>query len=773
VNNDRSLYEEALKQGHSYSWDQRWNEAINEFQRAIDHIPDEPAPYAGLGMAYFEEGDLEQSLSNYKLAARYSRGEMIYLKHVADVQERLGHLHDAGQTYMAIGEIQLRRRKLDEAVGNWLRAVRLEPNLISGHQRLAAVYKRQGLTQNAVREYLAIARIYSFRGEKGKALKACQLALELEPRNPDVITAMELVEQGEALISEDEEDLPAPAPEEIPISGIVERAVTALEANRRGITGIDSADTARNPVESAQKIALEQLAKGIFNSLDIDSEESILQQDGISALERDALISQALDFQTRGMVTEAVSCFERALDGDVTNRAANFCLGILYQSQSRLEKAIGQFQLSKEDELFSLASHYAIGDCYRAVNKTRLAIQNFVTVLKIIDLGMASSGETERVIELYDYLASDLLSSGDPRKSANFIDALLAFLGKLGWQESVRTSRDRLDDLSYDGQVFILGDILTAGSTQVLESLHLSQQYAKRGKYDTAVEEAYRAIQLSPDFLPSHLQLAQIMADQDRVDNAVKKFVMIGDTYNVRGDLKSAVDAYEKALELSPSDTETRTQLIDLLLRNQQLEKAIEHAITLGETYYSLAQVDMARQAYVEALTFTAQLPEGQHFRPELLRRIADIDMQRLDWKEAIAAYSELSKSNPEDEQAALTLVELFFKVNQTDLALGWLDQFFITLVRNRKGARIPTLLAELVEQRPGEPGLVDRLARLYIKNERIEDAIQIYDRLGEHQLESNDRSGAARTIEMILELNPEDAEPYQQLLEQLREGTP
>jgi tetratricopeptide (TPR) repeat protein len=248
---------------------------------------------------------------------------------------------------------------------------------------------------------------------------------------------------------------------------------------------------------------------------------------------------------------------------------------------------------------------------------------------------------------------------------------------------------------------------------------------------------------------------------------------MIGDTYNVRGDLKSAVDAYEKALALSPSDIDTRTQLIDLLLRNQQLEQAISHAITLGETYYSLAHVDMARQSYVEALTFTAQLPDGQQFRPELLRRIADIDMQRLDWKEAIAAYSELSKSDPEDEQAALTLVELFFKVNQPDLALGWLDQFFIKLVRNRKGTRIPTLLQELVEQRPGEPGLVDRLARLYLKNEQIESAIELYDRLGEEQLESNDRIGAIKTIKMILELNPQDADSYHQLVERLRDDTP
>ena len=90
-------------------------------------------------MAYFELGELEKSLENYKLAARFSKGDMIYLKHVADVQERLGQTRDAAQTYMAIGEIQLRRRRLDEAVGNWLRAARLDPNLIGARRRLASL----------------------------------------------------------------------------------------------------------------------------------------------------------------------------------------------------------------------------------------------------------------------------------------------------------------------------------------------------------------------------------------------------------------------------------------------------------------------------------------------------------------------------------------------------------------------------------------------------------------------------------------------------------
>ena len=110
--NDRTRYEDALNRGHSYSWDQNWEDAIREFEAAIKEFPNEPAPYAGLGMAYLEQNKLGKALENYKLAARYSRGDIIYLRQVADVQERLGLQEEAGKTYMAIGELELNRKRL-------------------------------------------------------------------------------------------------------------------------------------------------------------------------------------------------------------------------------------------------------------------------------------------------------------------------------------------------------------------------------------------------------------------------------------------------------------------------------------------------------------------------------------------------------------------------------------------------------------------------------------------------------------------------------------
>ncbi|HIP73490.1 MAG TPA: hypothetical protein EYH05_19100, partial [Anaerolineae bacterium] len=62
------------------------------------------------------------------------------------------------------------------------------------------------------------------------------------------------------------------------------------------------------------------------------------------------------------------------------------------------------------------------------------------------------------------------------------------------------------------------------------------------------------------------------------------------------------------------------------------------------------------------------------------------------------------------------------------------------------------------------------RLSRLYIQQKRPEKAIELLDRLGEAQLEANDKAAAIETIEKIMALNPPNRASYQQLLSQLRQ---
>lgn len=751
---NRAQFEEALNRGHTYSWDQKWTEAIQEFEIAISEVANEPAPYAGLGMAYLELNQLNEALENYKLAARFSRGDVIYLRQVADVQERLNQYGEAGKTYMAIGEIELNRRKLTEAMDNWNRAVRLEPDLLRAHQRLASIYQRQGSVHNAIREYLAMARILNSQGESDKALQACQLALKLDPRNAEVLTAIEQLRSGEKLTGES--DAPAYQSSDS-ISEVAQHMAAALQEQEEGI---GSATEAASPVQDARRLASEKLAQDLFADEDGDLDAQTLQLT--------TLISKALDFQTRGMTNEAISAYEEVMGLGLNNTAAHFNLGLLYQDKLRFEDAIREFELSVQDHDFRLASHFSLGECHRARGRIEKALEHFINVLKIVDLATVQHSQADRLIELYENLADSLMAQGERDQASAFANALVEFLSHKGWEDKAKEARGRLDTIS-DSGMMILGDMLTAGSEQVLESLYLSQEYARRGMYDTAIEETYRAIQLSNDYLPAHIQLGDLLGQQGRRKTAAQKFMTVADTYRNRGDVNGSILSYEKAVEMKPLDLTIRGRLIDMLKQHGQIDRSLEHYLAMGDAYYQLAQVDKARDTYQEALKLAPRGAPEHNWKARFLRLAAEIDMQRFDWRRALAAYKELRQLDPEDERTAITLVDLYYKVGQPINAVGMLDNYLKQLVRGGRGAKVVGILEDMVRQRPSDKNLVDRLSRLYLQQKRKEKAIELLDKLGEAQLEANETKAAYKTIEKILTLNPPNAASYQQLLAQLQ----
>jgi tetratricopeptide (TPR) repeat protein len=261
------------------------------------------------------------------------------------------------------------------------------------------------------------------------------------------------------------------------------------------------------------------------------------------------------------------------------------------------------------------------------------------------------------------------------------------------------------------------------------------------------------------------------MVKQDRTQIAITKFLTIGDTYQVRGDVNGAISNYERAVELSPMDLSNRARLIELLVQQGYIDRALDQYIIMGEAYYNLAENDKARETYLEALRLAPKGSEDRKWRSKFLRAIADIDMQRLDWKRALAAYNEISASDPDDDSVVLTLVDLYYKVGQSSSALRQLDRYLVRLVRKGQGKRIEKILVDLVERRPADAGLADRLTRLYVRQGRNEEAVKLLDKLGEAQLEAGENEQAVETLQRILQLDPPNSGSYRQLLQRLRQG--
>lgn len=354
--NEQAVYEKALQEGATHSEQGNWSAALAAYGRAVQVNPGSAAAYAGVGEACIGLRRLDRALTCYKQAVQLSRGEIAYLQKVADIQERLGQLSEAGRTYMAAGELALRRQLWDQAISNWERAVRLEPHLLGGHKRLAMTFQRQGNTRAAVREYLAIARILQTQGEQERALQMCRAALRLEPGNQDVRTAVSLIIHGEKAFAPEEEEMAAG--EE---TAVVEKPDTIATALRQMATVFESQTAdwraqhepakVEDPTEQARHLAQTQLAEEIFRDEDSDEETGEM-----SKLERDALLGQGIDFQTRGLPAEAIRCYEQVVAAGLQLPALHFTLGYLHFQQQNLKPAQRYLTLAAQSQPYAEAS---------------------------------------------------------------------------------------------------------------------------------------------------------------------------------------------------------------------------------------------------------------------------------------------------------------------------------------------------------------------------------------------------------------------------------
>src|SRR5207248_1542677 len=100
----------------------------------------------------------------------------------------------------------------------------------------------------------------------------------------------------------------------------------------------------------------------------------------------------------------------------------------------------------------------------------------------------------------------------------------------------------------------------------------------------------------------------------------------------------------------------------------------LEHQLALADGYYQLARLDDARRVYRETLKLAPKGSTARGWAPLILHRMGDMCLQTLDWREALLIYEQLRKLVPSDEEARLSLIELYYKVGQPQKGLAELE---------------------------------------------------------------------------------------------------
>ena len=730
---NRAVFNDAIKKGHNAAWDGKWAKAATEYRRALAEFPDDVNIQSSLAHALEELGQWESALREYQHLAQAQPRDPVLLARVAALLQKLQRPAEAAGTYVQAADLYAAIKLTSRAIEAWRKAAELEPDRADIHQKLIEVYTRTGQRPAASLEQLALAWLYKKRGDKAKVLSAAEQALTLDPNNA----------AARAFIDE------------------------MMQSEMQASANLSS------PVDEAEKTALSRLAETLLEARDTNR-ESIEERQAetpprISQEEVDALIARAVDAQMRHRVADAIEAYRKLMSEGIARPEVKFNLGLLYFETMRYDDAIRLLSEAVDDDHFALASHFALGQCFRAQGKMDRAVEQFLEVVKIVDLSNVRRDQADDLIRVYEELAGSFAAQGDRAQAERFSQTLEEFLSGRGWEDKVQQARQQLEAIKEEGeQVSLVEAIEVRESDKVLEALALSQEYLRRDKLGAASEECLHAIELAPSYLPAHVRLAEIMVKQDRLAEANTKFQVLAELYIIRGDPKRAEASYHNALRIAPDDVGTRSRLIDLLVQQNASEEALEEYLNFGDSYARVNQVGKALEKFSEGVRLATRTSNTGRSALTLRHRLAEMRGRQNDFKGALTAYQDIRQHSPDDERAQFYIVDLEFRLNQPNAALRDLEEWLARYQTRNEPEKTVAVLEALTQSYPNEPDLAMRLAQHYIATGATDKAVTALDTLGEAQLSAGNQRGAATTIRQIIELKPPRVEDYQKLLREI-----
>ncbi len=740
---NRQVFDQAMNAGHSSAWDQDWNKAITSYARAIQEIPESPDAHVSLGFALLQSARLADALKVYERACRLAPDDPVPLEKSADVLERLGRLQEAAQRYIQVADIYLGKRDLEKAIGNWERATLLTPGLLNIHYRLAQAYERTGRKRPAVLQYLTLAFNFQRAEDKPKALQAIERALRLEPSNPQVLNAKRAIEAGELM--------PVPkAPDE---AGTGNQASAAREADM--LLFADQPTTAQanpdGPLGEAVEVAMAALAEML-----LDGDFSTI-----------GAASQGISSHKLGETEQAIAAFKKAESLGMRSLPLYMCLAFEYTKLEKWPEAQKYLERVQGEKEYAAGAAHGLGKMYMALNQPGKASNFLIKALQLADTGLAMNpDEASQLTAVYTSLHQTREGMQESDLSA-MNEQFAKWLVGPDWKVRIPETRRSLNArLTTSKSVEELKYYVT--NTQIVDIVTGIDRLIRQGKLDLAMEEAFRAIVIEPLSLPVHQRIAQVLMEGGKVQQGIEKYNMVAQSFLVRDDRSSAADILNEVIKVAPMDTSLRTSLIELLEREEEWGRVLEEYVGLADAYYQLADMEQARATYQEALKIAQRVNSRPDTRAEILHRVADIDLSRLDLRQAQRSYEQVRTLLPDDERARRALIDINYRLNNPLEAVKELDALLRMFAQTKRGELILSTLEGLVQSRSDDMALRSRLAAVYKQIKRKEDAIAQLDVLGELQLEAGLYQDACATVKQIIALGPENLEQYKQLLSQL-----
>jgi len=764
-------FKKAMNDGHSAAWDQDWNKALAFYQAALVEFPQDAKALISLGMTLFELQRLEEALQAYYSVARLTPEDPIPFERIAVISERLGQLKTASQAAMQAADLYIKNHNVDKAIENWKVVTQITPENGQAHLNLAMVQTRLGKNTAAGMQYLALAAVLQRSGNTARAGQMIARSMELMPNSPEARQASSLLRSGQLL--------PMPARPKGGTGPLRMESIHQLESSRTNETSLD-------PISAARKTALTELAELLFDYSELSDDEPKPSRRGMSSIVKGtgALLlkkgdspvillhlGQAIDAQLNENDDQAADELEKALEAGYSHAALFFDLGFLRSRGDRLESALRNLEHAVGHPHYSLGSRLLMGQILRKMNRLNEASIHYLEALKLADLKTVPEQMAEPFDQAYETIKETQAQQSDPVELEKVCAAIDDLLNQKGWEAVVTRRREQMPANPDDPTPVPLAEvIIQARTSYVIEAMSNVRNLTRDGYMRSAMEEAFNTLQTAPSYLPIHQLIADLLVQEGRQEDAISKLTVVARAYAARGESKQSARTWQKVVRLAPMDIPSRTRLIDQLLVIGQPEAALKEYLELAGLYYHQADLDLAHKTYATALKLCQESKVDSDWNIRILKHMADIDLQRLDWRQACRINEQIRTLRPDDMTARKQIVDLNIRLQQFGLAEAEIEDYLARLEASGARASAIPFLEALLKDYPRQAFLLKSMAAVYASDGQVNQAIDSLDKLGDLCLENGDTQSAIQAMEKIISLNPPNVSDYRAALASLKE---
>jgi tetratricopeptide (TPR) repeat protein len=712
------VYKKAMTQGHSAAWDQDWKQAASFYRKALGEFPKDAQALASLGLALIELQQYAEALQIYKQAVESSPDDPAPYDRISLLSESSEDLEPFLSASLRAADLYLQRGEYEKAIENLSRVSRRDLDNREAHSHLAVIYERLGRKQQAVVEYMAVASLFQRSQDLDRANQALQRALLISPNSREVKQAIQML--GESRM------LPKPTR-----SKAATGPLKSLPVEPEGKKALETETEAGDPVVQSRDKALANLAALIFEEKEL---EQILvepvrpakkewkfkpgRRGGERKLDRSTVvlhISQMVDFHARGQMKEAGEELEQVLAAGLESEAVFFGLGYLFSKVGELDKAEHYLKYSLRSEVYALASHLLFGLIYSQTDRIDQAALEYLEALKLAEVQVVPAGQADGFRKRYDVLIAKEAKRDDLQAKGLLCESISSLLLQSNWRDRLTNARRELSIEMENILPVPLGELLAeTGNSKVIDSIATINRLARAGNLRSAMEEVLFALMYAPTYLPLHIIQGEILLREDQVLKAVEKFRVVAQVYESRGETNLAIELLRRIIHLAPMNIESRSQMIDMLVIRKDGEAAVDELVGLANVYYDLADLDRAQETYKKAFLLASQYSLSPKIRVPILHQIADIQLQCLDWRNALLVYEQVRDLDTEDEKARANLVQLNMRLGQKNKAMEELINYLSLLIKQGQQEQAILFVEKLASDNPDQENLQRILADLY-----------------------------------------------------------